>query len=94
MLYPHMFGDCLQLKDRNSGDTEQPAGFAAACSLSPPYRDWFNFRPKPYIQASQSTRFRDIPDVVTGDCPQLKDRNTTDTEQPAGSATTSSLSPP
>ncbi|WMV32056.1 hypothetical protein MTR67_025441 [Solanum verrucosum] len=60
----------------------------------PAQRDWFTYRPKPYIGATQSATLPDIQHVLTGYCPQLKHRNTTDTEQRAGSASASSLWPP
>ncbi|WMV29001.1 hypothetical protein MTR67_022386 [Solanum verrucosum] len=64
-LHPMPFagGDSLQLEDKNTTHTQQPAGSAAASALSPAYRDCFNCRRKLYIQPRQSTTFTDIPHV-------------------------------
>ncbi|WMV50996.1 hypothetical protein MTR67_044381 [Solanum verrucosum] len=57
-------GDSLQLENKKTTHTQQPAGSAGASSLSTAHRDCFNFRRKLYIQASQSTTFTYIPHVI------------------------------
>ncbi|KAH0705358.1 hypothetical protein KY290_010053 [Solanum tuberosum] len=57
-------GDSMQLEDKNTTHTQQPAGSAAASALPPAYRDCFNCPRKLYIEATQSTTFTDIPHEI------------------------------
>ncbi|WMV31763.1 hypothetical protein MTR67_025148, partial [Solanum verrucosum] len=71
--------DSLQLQNKNTTHTQQPAGSAGASSLSPPYRDCFNFPCKLYIHASHSTTFTYIPHEITksvvSDCSKLSQKH-------------------